>query len=64
MVPYGMRLIKLRGAKSQADVAKSIGIATSTLAMYEREQRVPRDPIKVALASYYGTTVQNIFFDE
>lgn len=56
--------MKLRGDKSQAEVAKSIGIATSTLAMYETEKRIPRDSVKIALANYYGTTVQEIFFDE
>lgn len=64
MIPYGERLAKLRGSKRQAEVAKDIGIATSTLGMYETEQRIPRDNIKVALAKYYGTTVQAIFFDE
>ena len=63
-VSYGMRLAKLRGTKSQAEVARDVGIATSTLGMYETEQRVPRDSIKIALASYYGTTVQEIFFKE
>ncbi len=62
MVPYGKRLAKLRNGKSQAEVAKSVGIATSTLGMYETEQRMPRDSIKIALADYYGTTVQKIFF--
>ena len=63
MSSYGKRLIELRGEKSQAEVAKAIGIATSTLGMYEIEQRVPRDSIKVLLAQYYNTTVQDIFFE-
>ena len=62
MVPYGKRLVKLRGEKSQAEVAKALGIATSTLGMYETEQRMPRDSIKIALARYYHTSVQKIFF--
>ena len=64
LVPYGKRLAELRGEKSQAEVAKAIGIWSSTLGMYETEQRIPRDPIKIALAKYYGTTVQKIFFAE
>lgn len=64
MVPYGKRLMELRGSKSRSEVAKSIGIATSTLAMYETERRIPRDSVKIALADYYNTTVQKIFFDE
>lgn len=64
MVPYEKRLVELRGEKSQSEVAKAIGIATSTLGMYETGQRIPRDSIKIALAEYYGTTVQEIFFTE
>ncbi len=63
MGTYGKKLVELRGEKSQAEVAKSIGIATSTLGMYETEKRIPRDSIKVKLAEYYGTTVQKIFFN-
>ena len=62
VIPYGKRLIELRGNKSQTEVAKDIGIATSTLGMYETQQRIPRDPIKIAIANYYGKTVQDIFF--
>lgn len=64
MVPYGKRLTKLRGEKSQGKVAKDLGIATSTLAMYETEKRMPRDNIKIKIAQYYNTTVQKIFFDQ
>lgn len=60
---YGKRLIELRGEKSQAEVAKAIGIATSTLGMYEIEQRVPRDSVKRLIAKYYNKTVQEIFFE-
>ena len=63
-IPYGKRLVELRNEKSQATVAAAVGIATSTLGMYEIEQRVPRDSIKIRLANYYGTTVQKIFYDE
>lgn len=64
MVPYGKRLLELRGNKSRAEVAKAVNIATSTLSMYELEHRIPRDPIKIKLAQYYGVTVQEIFFSE
>ncbi len=64
MAPYGKRLVALRGDKTQEKVAKDLGISTSALAMYETEQRIPRDEVKIALAKYYGTTVQAIFFDQ
>ena len=64
MIPYGKRLVELRGKRSQAEVARAIGIATSTLAMYETEKRMPRDATKIALARFYGTSVQKNFFVE
>lgn len=63
MVPYGKRLVCLRGKRSQAEVAKAVGVATSTIGMYETEKRMPRDTIKIALARYYRTSVQAIFYD-
>jgi hypothetical protein len=63
MQGFGKILTELRGEKTQEEVAKSIGIATSTLGMYETERRVPRDSIKVKIASYYKKTVQEIFFN-
>ena len=62
MQGYGQRLRELRGDKPQEVVAKAVGIATSALSMYETEQRVPRDAIKIKLAEYYGVTVQYLFF--
>lgn len=59
----GNRLTKLRGEKSQSEVAKAVGISDSALSMYECGERIPRDSVKVKLAEYYGKTVQSIFFD-
>ena len=64
MVPYGKRLIELRGSKSQAEVARAVGIATSTLGMYETEQRIPRDSIKIALADTMELQCKIFFFKE
>lgn len=59
----GTKLRALRGKKTQQQVADALGITKSALAMYERDQRVPRDEIKVRIAAYYGESVQFIFFD-
>jgi len=56
------RLVKLRGTKSQEEVARATGISPSALSMYENGERVPRDEIKIRLAEYYGTSVEEIFF--
>jgi len=56
------KLRELRGKKTLAQVAEDLGISASSLAMYERGDREPRDEMKRKLASYYGRTVQFIFF--
>lgn len=58
----GQKLIALRGEKPREDVAKDLGISLSALAMYERDERTPRDEIKVKIARYYQTSVQEVFF--
>lgn len=58
----GEKLVALRGEKTQKEVAKDNNISASALAMYETGQRIPRDEIKVKLANYYKTTVQELFF--
>ena len=55
-------LIRLRGKKTQADVAELIGIGQSTYAMYETGKRVPSDDVKIKIAKLYKRTVQSIFF--
>ena len=55
-------LKELRGNKSQAEIALSIGVTKSSWAMYERGERVPRDEVKVKIAGYFGKSVQDIFY--
>lgn len=60
----GSKLVKLRGNRTQEQVANAVGISVSALSMYECGERIPRDPIKIKLARYYGQSVQAIFFDQ
>lgn len=62
-VKFAERLVKLRGEKSQKEVAEAIGITKSALLMYEKGNRTLRDSVKISLADYYGTTVSAIFCD-
>lgn len=57
------KLVALRGDIPQERVAKDVGISVSALSMYEQGNRIPRDEIKIKLATYYHTTVQELFFD-
>lgn len=58
----GSILKKLRGDKTQEYIAGELGITKSAWAMYERNERVPRDEIKIKIAEYFGKSVQEIFF--
>ena len=60
----GAKLKKLRGTKSQQEVANDIGITKSALAMYERDERIPRDEVKVRIANYYGVSLMFLFFNQ
>ena len=55
------RLIKLRGSRTQAEVAQAIGVTPSAYSMYENGDRIPRDEIKKRIAEYYKRTVNTIF---
>lgn len=58
----GAKLRELRGKKTIQKVADDLGITKSALAMYERDERVPRDEIKIRIADYYGQSVQSLFY--
>lgn len=60
---YAHRIAKLRGEKSQRELAKDLKLSNSAIAMYESGKRVPKDAVKQKIADYFGTTVQAIFFD-
>lgn len=55
------KLIELRGNRSQEEVAKALGISISALSMYEQGNRIPRDEIKIRMASYYNISLDALF---
>lgn len=59
---FGKTLRQLRGDRTQEEIARDIGITKSSWAMYEREERVPRDEVKIQIAKYFKLPVQDIFF--
>lgn len=58
----GDRLRRLRGNKSRKVVADACGISVSALSNYENDIRTPKDDIKKALSTYYGKSVNYLFF--
>lgn len=62
----GMKLRALRQArkKTQKQAADDLNITKSALAMYERDERVPRDEVKIRIANYYEEPVESLFFSQ
>ena len=60
----GEILVKLRGDKTQEEVASAINTSVSALSMYERGERIPRDNIKIRIATYYQKPIHEIFFTQ
>ena len=58
----GEKLKSLRGNKTQDEMAKALGITKSSYAMYERDQRVPRDEVKVRICNFFNVSVEDLFF--
>lgn len=62
----GMKLKALRQSrkKTQEQAAADLKITKSALAMYERDERVPRDEVKIRIAKYYDEPVESLFFSQ
>lgn len=56
------KLVAARGNRTREEVAKAVGVSVSAISMYENGSRIPRDEIKIKLANFFQTTVQNLFF--
>ena len=52
----------LRGVHTLNEVAGALGVTRQAVSHYETGRRTPNDKMKVAIADYYGKTVQEIFF--
>lgn len=58
----GKKLRELRGERTQQEVADAVGVTAMAISQYETGERSPSDTVKLKLASYYGQTVEAIFF--
>jgi len=61
-IAENLRELRHRKGVSQTDVARALGVPVTTYHAWESGQNIPRDPMKKAIADYYGRTVQFIFF--
>ncbi len=59
----GKKLRMLRGSRTIKEVSDETGLGWSTVCSYELGKRIPEDDKKIILANYFGTTVQELFYD-
>ena len=59
----GEKLKRMRGNKSQEELAEALEIPTRTYASYEQGARTPKDSMKIKIARYYDESVESIFFN-
>lgn len=60
----GDRLKKLRGSRTQGEVAAALGVTPMAISQWENGLRMPSDDMKVKIAAYYKKTVMVIFFED
>lgn len=60
----GLRLWALRDDRPREEVARALGISVAALTAYENGERVPRDEVKVRIASYYKQSLRDLFFPD
>jgi len=53
---FGRRLRRLRGVRSQKEVAEALGIPATTLSSLEQQETVPRGPMLQRLADHFGVS--------
>ncbi|PWK05281.1 helix-turn-helix transcriptional regulator [Tumebacillus permanentifrigoris] len=63
-VEKNKKLIELRGTRTQQDVAECLGIRQNHYSMIETGQRLPRRELALKIATYFRSTVDEIFFGQ
>lgn len=58
----GMILRKLRGDRTQEEIAAILGITKSSWASMNGMKEFPRDEVKIRIANFFGKTVQELFY--
>jgi transcriptional regulator with XRE-family HTH domain len=53
---FGKRLRRLRGSRSQKEIAAGVGIPTTTYASLEQQASIPRGPVLQRLCGYFGVS--------
>ena len=58
---FGRRLRRLRGERSQREVAEGLGIPTTTLSSLEQQEAAPRGAVLLRLADYFSIPIDYFY---
>lgn len=47
---------------SRENFANAVEISQSALSMYENGQRIPRDEVRLRIARFFNTSIEELFF--
>lgn len=61
-IAENLKILRKSKNLSAKEAADAYGVSLSAVFMYESGARVPRDEIKMRIASFYKKSVKTIFF--
>ena len=59
-----MRALRLHKELAQGQLAEAMGVSRQTINSIEHERYTPSLPLAIALARYFGVTVEEMFDDQ
>jgi putative transcriptional regulator len=59
-----VRTLRTRRELAQAQLAEAMGVSRQTINSIENERYTPSLPLAMALARYFGVTVEDMFDDK
>jgi putative transcriptional regulator len=59
-----VRDLRAQQKLSQAELAKDLAVSRQTINAIETGRYTPSLPLALALARYFGSTVEEVFFDD
>jgi putative transcriptional regulator len=59
-----VRALRMRKNLAQGQLADAIGVSRQTINSIENERYIPSLPLAIALARFFGVTVEEMFDDQ
>ncbi len=59
-----VRALRTRQGLAQGQLAEAMGVSRQTINSIENERYIPSLPLAIALARYFGVTVEEMFDDQ